>query len=1193
MKARKHPTIGFLSTWSVYGGTTIDNYTHTLLQGIYSAAHDLECNLLIGCGISRQGDPRGSRTAWAVPGTSVDFIPVGPWNTDGLIIIPDDLSDVQLNYVQDLIQSGYPIILTTAEKPGPLVAVDNDNGIRMAFNHLLQHGHRQIAFIAGKAGRGGDSAERLAAYRAVLQEGGIEEDERLIAYGEHRREDGKIAMKRILDSGAPFTALIASNDLSALGAIEVLRAAGRRIPDDVAVIGFDDILEARSQLPPLTTIRHPTFTLGYQAVLTLLKTIHGGTPNEINTRVATQLVIRQSCGCRTENSQVISLGSSLFSDPETTQAVLAQLMAEATFIEVRHSPRKEIETLCSDLVRTFHESLTEQNPAPFAGKVQHLVEWLEVHDEDGYAWHAALSILRLGFPGIRSWQQVADIGFADALIDQARLTIAELTQRQATDALVKHMMDSNRLGLMTSQLQAALNITEITDILTQHLPQLGIEQAILALYAQQEDDPFSQSRVLLDIGLGKSQEGSNFPTREFPPSGFFTPDSAVQLAILPLVIDVHKTGFVALSATNLEPCAAIVHNLTSALRTNQLYHDAVEGQLLAEESNRLKSRFLSMVSHELRTPLSLIVGLSEMILREQRAQPEVSSAILHDLEQVSTSAQHLARLIGDVLDLASSESGQLRILHEPCDLTEVLQVAAKIGEQMAQEKGLVWQSQLPRQGITILGDRTRLRQITLNLISNAVKFTSNGQISLTVDVIDQKVVVSVSDTGIGVAPEEQDLIFQEFHRAEQAIQTGSSGLGLGLTISKQLVIQHGGYIGCRSPGDLGRGSTFFFELPILPETSQPDQAQSSLNQLGGSLMILTEPGDLVDPLSGYLRQHGFDVEVCQIDTGNEWLKNVIASPPYALILGHRLAEREGWAIIGMLKQQAATEHIPVLACAFDLERDRGELLEMNYLYKPLLPEQLAEQLTRFPPERNEQRTVLVVDDDPAIVDFHSRLVEEANCRAITAQNGREALTLLESTHPDLILLDLMMPEMDGFAVLEALRAKEATRDIPVIILTARVLSNADLERCNRSVATILNKGIFSATETLNHIEAALARQHSLGRPTQKLVRQAMTFIHAHFAEALSREDIASHVGISADYLTDCFRQEMSVTPMIYLRRYRIRQACELLENTDRTITQVAGAVGFSESAHFTHIFQREVGMTPRAYRDGKCKRPTA
>ena len=350
-KVRTRPTIGFMSTWSVYEGTTIDSYTHTLLQGVCHAAREQGCNLLIGCGISLPGSPRASRTAWAVPGEHVDFVPVGPWNVDGLIIIPDDLSDAQFEYVQDLIRSGFPVILTTAEKPGPLVAADNADGIRQAFDHLLEHGHCEIALIAGKTGRGGDSAERLGAYRAALCEAGIREDERLIAFGEHHREGGRAAMRRILETGAPFTALIASNDLSGLGAMDALREAGCRVPQDVAVIGFDDILEARSQLPPLTTIRHPTFTLGRQAVLSALDAIRGQPAARTNTRVKTQLVVRQSCGCRAENTPVASLDPSPRQELESIQIVLARLMADATFIEVRRSPREAVDGLCSGLTK--------------------------------------------------------------------------------------------------------------------------------------------------------------------------------------------------------------------------------------------------------------------------------------------------------------------------------------------------------------------------------------------------------------------------------------------------------------------------------------------------------------------------------------------------------------------------------------------------------------------------------------------------------------------------------------------------------------------------------------------------------------------------------------------------------------------------------------------------------------------------
>ncbi|PWH12285.1 MAG: ATPase, partial [Anaerolineae bacterium] len=234
------------------------------------------------------------------------------------------------------------------------------------------------------------------------------------------------------------------------------------------------------------------------------------------------------------------------------------------------------------------------------------------------------------------------------------------------------------------------------------------------------------------------------------------------------------------------------------------------------------------------------------------------------------------------------------------------------------------------------------------------------------------------------------------------------------------------------------------------------------------------------------------------------------------------------------------------------------------------------------------QTVLVVDDDPGVLDLHARLVEQLGRHALTARNGREALTMLEHVHPDLILLDLNMPEMDGFALLDVLRARESTRDIPIVILTGRLLSDSDLERCTRGVAGILGKGLFSAQETLDRLQAVLERRASISSATRQLVRRAMAFIHAHFAEPITREEIAAQIGMSADYLTDCFRQELGITPMTYIRRYRIRRACELLRSTDQSITQVAVEVGFADTAHFTRTFLREMGMTPKAYR----KNPT-
>ena len=1183
LQTSHRPTIGFICTWPVYQGTTLDRYARSLIQGISAAASEQGCDLLLGCGFSATGNNSQNRSFWPAPGPNVNFVPVGPWNTDGLIIVPDELTKDQSQYVRDLLGSGFPVIFTTPEGPGPVVAVDNTLGITQAFRHLLEHGHRCIAFLAGNAGGRGDSEERLQAYRRALREAGIPEDPRLIAFGEHRRDGGRRAMQQILNGGAAFSALIASNDLSCLGAIECLQEAGRRIPEDVAIVGFDDILDARSLSPSLTTIRHPTFSLGYQAVLTLLDHIRGNQQRASRVVVPTRLIVRQSCGCLPARntpsfSPVISL------EPTMQLEDLSRAMAEAALVEARNSLLDDLEEQCSSFLDAMLESLRRQDAGILMGEVRRALTWTDERDEDAHIWQAGITVLYQKMSTLLDLIPQTSQEVVAGLIDRVHLELSDQIQRRTTRSMIEHMDMISQLGLMTAELLAAMNIEESAEILTRHLPKVGIKDVLVAVYDHQSEDHISQATVLLTAGLPGVANGHRFETRKFPTPEIYPADEARQLTILPLDLDNKTFGFVAFNASNPELCAAVVHNLSAALRTSQLYHDAVEGRQLAEEANRLKSRFLSMVSHELRTPLSLIVGLSEMVLREQHGEESSHQRQLQDMEQINTSAQHLARLIGDVLDLASSEAGQLHILREPIDLSEVLEVATKIGKELACEKGLAWTAHLPRRGPWVMGDRTRLRQVTLNLISNAVKFTPAGQVQLDVSVLDTEVTISISDTGMGVPPGEQETIFTEFYRSQKAIRSGYGGLGLGLAISKQLIEQHGGSIEVQSPGLLGSGSTFSFRLPVISETSLPGKHPDELPAGNQLVILLTEGSNSVGQLSDYLVRRGFTIQVCRVDQDNEWLAKITQALPAAVLLEEHLASREGWAMIGMLKRQPATQHIPVLAYSLDADSDQGQVLELNYLHKPVRSDHLAGELERLALSQGKLETVLVVDDDPGILELHCRLIEQTGRSALTARNGREALNMVEGHKPDLILLDLIMPEMDGFTVLDGLRERESTRDIPVIILTAHMLSDADLERCNRGVATILGKGLFSAEETLHHVETALARQHTLSKAAQRLIRRAMTYIHAHYAESLNREEIAEHIGISADYLTDCFRQELGITPITYLRRYRIRQACELLRNSEQSITQVALAVGFSDGAHFTRTFTREVGVTPRAFR---------
>lgn len=230
----------------------------------------------------------------------------------------------------------------------------------------------------------------------------------------------------------------------------------------------------------------------------------------------------------------------------------------------------------------------------------------------------------------------------------------------------------------------------------------------------------------------------------------------------------------------------------------------------------------------------------------------------------------------------------------------------------------------------------------------------------------------------------------------------------------------------------------------------------------------------------------------------------------------------------------------------------------------------------------------MVDDEPGLLDLHARLVERClpRCRVVRAADGRQALAAMERTRPDLVLLDLMMPQLDGFGVLEAMQDRSALHDVPVVILTAQSLTQADMARLQRGVAVVLEKGLYSAEETMGHLERALARSPRTGGECRRVVRKAMALIHERYAEPLSRPEIARHVHVSERQLDRDFRKEADITLMGYLARYRVLQARRLLDTTDKSVTEIALDVGFGGSSYFGEVFRREVGLAPREYRRG-------
>lgn len=1161
--ANRRPTIGVLASWQVYAGM-LNTLLSPILQGLGDAAQARECNMLMACGVV-SGFSSNIRAAWPLLSPDMDFLPVGHWNTDGLIVIAPRESDAaQSQYIRQLRELDHPVIFVETSEMSPAVCLDNAGGIRQALAHLQAHGHQRVAFVGGETGGGGDSFERLQAYQEGCRELGLESDPQLIHYGHFTTPGGYAATRQLIESGVVFTALLACNDESAVGAMQALKEAGRRIPQDVAVIGFDNRFESRSQNPALTTVNLPAYEIGWQSLELMLQRLNTDTIPPI-TRVATQLVVRESCGCKPGSVSIAPATGASATD-------WAEAISNAVFAQAGRLQLRTIRTLAVHLVDGFNRSVEQSDAAPFQTALQEIIEQVKTLDEDAHAWQSAIHYLRQRWletersaPPVLEW------------LDEARMALSECAQFQ----LLRYFSGQNgftqQLSLMSAELSETVELGPIQGILDRYAPNLGIRHVRLVLFEPGEADPVAWSVAqAMHRGVNESQR---FLTRSFPPADLYPDAPPYQLALLPLLIQKQPAGFLAFDASYLDPCLAVARQVTSALENIRLYSEAARGRQLAEEANRLKSRFLSTVSHELRTPLNLIVGWSEMQLKEPGADAKFAG-------RIHTSAQHLGRLIRDVLDLASSDAGQLRLICEPLNLGEALQMVSETGHQMAAEKGLEWKTDIATHLPLIWGDRTRLQQITLNLISNAVKFTAQGSVTLQISVDNGQVQVAVRDTGLGIVPSEQAWIFDEFRQSERTTVRGYGGLGLGLAICKRLVELHNGEIGIESTGEEGAGSTFYFRLPVFKDEEQESAPLSQQQEV----LILSRQLEASEPIKARLQRAGFAVQQQAVADGEipDWLSRLLVSPPGALVLDEPLAAKYGWELLKVLKGNPHTAGIPVLFYSLNGEHGNGSVLALDYLMKPVASGELLEALARqgWVSGEGEGKTILVADDDPGMLEMNTRMIQEnfPGHRVLKASDGRAALEILSKVPVQLVLLDLMMPEVDGFGVLSQMREWEATRETAVIVLTSKTLTEADMARLSQGVAMVMGKGLYGAQEMLAHIEAALSRSHRLGSESQRLVRKAMAYIHQRYATAITREEMARHVNASDGHLARCFRQETGLTPMNYLNRYRINQSQTLLATTRQSVTSIALSCGFADVNYFSRVFRQEAGISPLAYR---------
>jgi len=514
----------------------------------------------------------------------------------------------------------------------------------------------------------------------------------------------------------------------------------------------------------------------------------------------------------------------------------------------------------------------------------------------------------------------------------------------------------------------------------------------------------------------------------------------------------------------------------------------------AHAANRAKSAFLANMSHELRTPMNAIIGYSEMLVEE--AEDLEMESFVADLRKIHGAGNHLLALINDVLDLSKIEAGKMDLYLERFALDEMLRdIESTVGALVAKNN-----NQFEIRGGDAAGhmvsDLTKVRQTLFNLISNAAKFTHDGRITLSAerqsgDSGRDWIVFEVTDTGIGIAPEKIDSLFEEFTQADESTTRKYGGTGLGLAITRRFCELMGGSISARSQP--GEGSTFTVRLPAETAEPEPEAAedqgapvedvaepgreaattsapQTGASTAAGRVLVIDDDPTIRDLLSRSLGRDGYDVLLAE--DGATGLELARSHNVVAITLDVMMSGMDGWSVLRSLKADEATRNIPVIMVTIVDDKNLGYTLgAAEYLTKPVDRKRLLEAMSRL----RAGGEVLVVDDEADIRELTRRTLEAEGLHVREAANGQEALEEIRRRPPGLIMLDLMMPVMDGFEFLSRLRQDPEFPDLPVIVVTAKDLTDDDRARLDGLVTQVLRKGGFRREDLLARVRRTVAR----------------------------------------------------------------------------------------------------------------------
>jgi CheY-like chemotaxis protein len=501
------------------------------------------------------------------------------------------------------------------------------------------------------------------------------------------------------------------------------------------------------------------------------------------------------------------------------------------------------------------------------------------------------------------------------------------------------------------------------------------------------------------------------------------------------------------------------------------------------------------MSHELRTPLNAIIGYSEML--EEESQDLGQEHFIPDLQKIQGAGKHLMSLINNILDLSKIEAGKMDLYLEEFDIRQMLQEIVATIKPLIDKNGNTLQFRPAADIGAMTADLTKVRQTLFNLISNAGKFTERGTITLSVDRDgepgEEWIHFQVADTGIGMSADQTGRLFQAFTQADTSTTRKYGGTGLGLAISQKFCHMMGGDISVESV--LGQGSTFTVRLPAQVaqfQSSRPQPVQRETAEpdtLGAPLVLVIDDDPTVHDLMGrFLTKEG--LRMAAAASGEEGLRLAKELSPAVITLDVLMPGIDGWAVLTALKADPALTEIPVIMLSIADEKHMGYALgAAEYLTKPIDWEHLVEVLQKYECIR-PPCPVLIVEDDETLRTMLGRRLEKEKWKVIEATNGRTALAQMRETRPELILLDLMMPEMDGFQFLDELRKREDWRAIPIIVVTAKDLTAEDRQRLNGSVEKILQKGAYGREALIDEVRQLIAASIRSPRSTKSSMSQS-------------------------------------------------------------------------------------------------------